>query len=259
MCKDTPIDNTVKGRNLYPGCRINICQEYIYPNFHVLEKTIFLHWTAHLPLGQTEWPITAAGLRPRLAELRDNAGRFICPALAPGVGMDLPELRCFDPNSCDCIRFEDSKGFMEFERDYTAHHEKCLFPLEGLARPCLDAEEEKPEKCEFNKRTHACCLDTTGIYGPGKPDIMAEPCHSGRQCLVVRYMRRLDVSSDTEVHPHWYQALDPDSYRLTDDRDGLGVYWCRQQRCRNYHGRIPGFSRIIYGEEYSRRCPRTCE
>ncbi|ROV91079.1 hypothetical protein VPNG_09915, partial [Cytospora leucostoma] len=148
VCKDTAIGDVVKRRNLYPGCRINKCQEYIFPSFQVWKKTIFLHWTAHLPLGQTEWPITAAGLRPRLAELRDNAGRFICPALAPGVGMDFPELRCFDPNCCDCVSFEDSQRVLDFEGDYTAHHAKCLFPLIGLARPCLDAKEEKPKECD---------------------------------------------------------------------------------------------------------------
>ncbi|KAK7738526.1 hypothetical protein SLS53_006046 [Cytospora paraplurivora] len=46
---------------------------------------------------------------------------------------------------------------------------------------------------------------------------------------------------------------------LRADSDGFGVYWCGQKQCRNYYGRIPGFSRIIYGEEYSRNCPESCE
>ncbi|ROW07876.1 hypothetical protein VMCG_03460 [Cytospora schulzeri] len=180
LCKDTTMTGS-KGNptTLDPGCHVDTCYEFIYPSFQLQGNRICLDWTAHLPLERTEWPITAAALRPRLAELRNNVGRFICPPLAPGVGMDLPELRCFDPNSCDCIRFEDSQGVLEFDGGHADAKERIIFKERKFA---LDA-----------------------------------------------------------------------------DKDGLGAYWCRQKWCRNYYGRIPGFSSIIYGQEYSRRCPRACE
>ena len=33
----------------------------------------------------------------------------------------------------------------------------------------------------------------------------------------------------------WCQALDPDSYGLTDDMDSFGILWCRQEGCQNYY------------------------
>ncbi|KAH6693979.1 hypothetical protein F5X68DRAFT_199995 [Plectosphaerella plurivora] len=34
----------------------------------------------------------------------------------------------------------------------------------------------------------------------------------------------------------WCQALDPESYKLMDDEESFGVYWCRTPGCLNYHG-----------------------
>lgn len=261
LCQGTTMGTMENRSTLDPGCRVAMCQEYIYPSFQLWDNKICLDWTAHMPLGRTEWPITAAALRPRLSELRNDVGRFICPPLAPGKGMDLPELRCFDSNSCDCILFEDSQNVLEFNDGGHTDHRKCIFPIEGLSQQSLELGVEQANKCEFEARRHESWRrDTaTGIYGPGEPNIGAQSCHSGTRCLVIRYSRSLDVSSDMEINPHWYQVLDPDSYSLTADRDGLGVYWCRQQQCRNYCGRTPGFSSIIYGRDYSRRCPRSCE
>ncbi|KUI52965.1 hypothetical protein VP1G_00341 [Cytospora mali] len=119
LCEATTMGNIGNRSTREPGCHIASSHEYIYPSFQLWGKRIYLDWTAHLPLWRTEWPITAAALRSRLAELRDKVGRFICPPLAPGIGMDLPELCCFDPNSCDCIGFEDSQNVLEFNGGHT--------------------------------------------------------------------------------------------------------------------------------------------
>lgn len=264
-CEGTTVSEGVmwKSSALDPGCHVAECQEYIHPSFQVGDKKICLNWTAHLPLGDTEWPVTAAALRPRLTELRDNVGRFICPPLAAGVGMDFPELCCFDPNSCDCVYFEDPLHNNSRSEPKQVRHTdptECLFPLEAISPPKPESRVKQSKKCEFQARSHGRWRQhTTGMYGPGISNIRAQPCHTGSHCLVVRYSRTIDYSNDKEINPHLYQALDSDSYSLTDDRDGLGVYWCRQQRCRNYYGRIPGFSSIIYGQEYSIFCPRSCE
>lgn len=244
LCKGTTMGAMCmwKESTMDPGCRVDVCQEWIYPSFQVWDERICLKWTAHLPLGQTGWHITAAALRPRLAELRNNAGRFVCPPLAAGVGMDLPELRCFDPNSCDCIRFEGPQDVLEFNDGGHTDRTECLFPIESLSQLGLESRVEQPKECEFKARSHGRWRrDTnTATYGPGKYNIRAQPCHSGSQCLVFRFSRGLDISSDIGINPHWYQALDPDSYSLTADRDGFEVYWCRQERCCNYYRRIPG-------------------
>ena len=38
-----------------------------------------------------------------MRELRRGAGEFIAPQAAPGA---LPEMRCFGPNNCGCVKYE---------------------------------------------------------------------------------------------------------------------------------------------------------
>lgn len=214
------------------------CLEYIYPIFTISEGGIYLDWTAHLPLGRTEWPLTAAALRPRLAELRDNTGRFICPTMAPG--RDLPEFTCFDPHTCDCVRFQGSQivdwQFCSTPDTDTGGHtdptERLFLPKDS-SRSGQSLRQGLSDECEFDLRNHVVLL-VTHEYGPGDSYIEIGPCHSDSLCLVVGYNWEFPARSEGNIHPHWYQALDPDSYNLTTDRDGFGVYWCRQEQCRNY-------------------------
>lgn len=50
-----------------------------------------------------------------------------------------------------------------------------------------------------------------------------------------------------DVPASWYLSLDPDSYGLTRDAEGYGVYWCREPECCNYYRGSPGFNRLILG------------
>jgi hypothetical protein len=33
---------------------------------------------------------------------------------------------------------------------------------------------------------------------------------------------------------HWYLMLDPQSYKVIEDKGGFGVHWCEDKSCRNY-------------------------
>lgn len=259
LCKERVTRNDLR---LDPGCGDYHCGEYVYPTvtvapqggiiFKEAPETLKLRWTAHLPLDQTDRLLTATALRPRLAELRNNTGRFICPQLASGK--DLAELRCFDPNYCDCVDFHGLQDVSAFGGGHT-DPTKAMFLSDGLTQPELDTST-----CKYRARSHGLWrYYPYSRYGLGNSNFVIDPCHGGGRCLVVHYFRTFDLGPKGEIDPHWYQALDPDSYGLEGDKDGLGVYWCRQQQCRNYYGRIPGFSRIIYSKEYSIRCPRLCE
>lgn len=252
VCAERPLNAECP---VFQVCDDSLMCEYIHPTLEICKARIYTRWNAHLTLGRTEWPLTAAVLRPRLAEIRDNAGRFICPTTAPG--MDLPEFRCFDPNNCDCVRFEGSQNISSFKGGHTD-------PTQGLLPPSGQRWQLEPcMKCYCITKIHGKTrLDAIGTYcyGTGESNARILPCHSNGRCLVLRYRRSFPMrTSQGYIYPHWYQALDPDSYNLTADRDGLGVYWCRQQQCRNYYGRLPGFSRIILSSEYSRKCCRSYE
>ncbi|KAF3764095.1 hypothetical protein M406DRAFT_71340 [Cryphonectria parasitica EP155] len=84
------------------------CVDWPYPTVRLSSPfRLTMYWTTHLPIGLENWPPSAEALRTQLlSKLRDgdNAGRFLFPHLAPGMAP--PEFRCFDPNACNCIRFE---------------------------------------------------------------------------------------------------------------------------------------------------------
>lgn len=253
LCAETSME---KGG--IPNSDCLLCRDFIYPNFRPFKGNILMNWTAHLPLRRDQGPLTAAALRPRLATLRDNTGRFICPTLAPG--MDLPELCCFDPNYCDCVPFKGSRNvdwqLLSRSGSKTGGH------MDPANRLFLNGVlTHSGPVCEFALKRHETRLmqETDSCYGRGHSNIRVQPCHSGSLCLTVNYERRLRARSGRLMSPEWYQALDPESYGLTTDRDGFGIYWCRKKQCRNYYGRIPGYSRIIYGKEYSRKCPESCK
>lgn len=168
-----------------------------------------------------------------IIEIRENAGRFICPTTAPGLMMNLPELRCFDPNDCDCMRFEGLQHGVSFFGGGHTDPTHTLSPPDNL-----NASGHRPlvglsEKCYCTLKMHGKLrLNAAGTYGYGVADSNARilPCHNNGRCLVLRYRRRIPRKTPRgDIDPHWYQSLDPDSYNLTGDRDGLGVYWCRQR------------------------------
>ena len=63
-------------------------------------------------------------------------------------------------------------------------------------------------------------------------------CHR-KDSLQTEYIWRWKAGDDKGakascINRTWFDILDPDSYKLTDDDDGLGVYWCEGNGCWNY-------------------------
>ncbi|KAG8158140.1 hypothetical protein KVR01_011901 [Diaporthe batatas] len=200
-----------------------------------LEESLVTSWSPHVPLGRLgEWPPTASTLRRRLGELSDNAGRFMTLTAQPQM-LELHELRCFDPNGCDCVYFEGSEDVdwrpyrpIQQERiergNLDGATSKCYFdPAKRLlASPrrhrSLSSEPTpgpKPdaEKClvaeRVPHRARVRFLHRDSMHGPGD--------------LIERYIvNRLPADGFNDIPESWYQSLDPDSYGLTTDADGYG-------------------------------------
>lgn len=124
--------------------------------------------------------------------------------------------------------------------------------VDGIRRLLLTHKWEFQRKCESSAERHKTRLEFNPSSGSGRTDVECWPCHSGDSCLVLDYARTLTVGRDGAIGAQWYQALDPDSYGLTEDEEGFEIYWCRQNECKNYYGRAPGFSRIVREAEYHR-------
>lgn len=247
--------------------------------------TIVMFWLAHIPLGRLgEWPPTASTLRRRLAELEDNAGRFMTQTTQPHI-QELQALRCFDPNDCECVYFEGSED-VDW-RPYRPLHQKphmlhgsdeaaskCyldsarrLTPFPQHRRPSPSTRDRQLEKmssepirickpdaarCGIAEKCHKTRNRVTkmkSLYGPGLLNISVDLCHSDSPCLRVKYHRNISGPGplETNIPEGWYQSLDPDSYGLTNDEDGRGVYWCREPECCNYYRGPPNFNRLLSG------------
>lgn len=254
----------------YPGCDDPGCIERPSPTLQVAGSKLWLYWTAHLPVPSNDQPLAASDLRSRIAKIRERCGRFLYPDVA--YTGNLPEMRCFDPNDCDCVLLEGQEE-VEMRFDSLLHSKtvcrlntsRRLYPLRrssslgfapslvgGIRRLLLTHKWRFRRECGASRKRHRARLDFNPLTGPGKSDIQCWPCHAGNSCLVLDYHRLLIIGCDGAIGAQWYQALEPESYNLTEDEEGFGVYWCRQKECRNYHGRVPGFSRIVRGEEYHR-------
>ncbi|KAK2601066.1 hypothetical protein N8I77_010539 [Diaporthe amygdali] len=253
-----------------PDCDDYHCIERPSPKLSVKGSKIWLYWTAHLPVESNGRPLTAVGLRPRIAEIRESCGRFLYPAMTSTE--DVPEMRCFDPNDCDCVLLE---GHENIERRFSSslnsdrvcrlNTSRRLYPLcrssslwsaaslvDSIQRLLLTHKLGLRRKCGSSPKRHRARLDFNFSSGPGRSNVQCWPCHAGNSCLIFDYTRVLTIGCEGAIGVQWYQALDPDSYSLTEDEEGFGIYWCRQNECRNYCERVPGFSRIIRGAKYHR-------
>lgn len=250
-------------------------------------QALVMSWHIHIPLGRLgEWPPTASTLRRRFAELSENAGRFITLTTQP-QSQGIPELRCFDPNDCDCVYFEGSEDLVDW-RPYRPLQQvvgthvnrdgacsKChLDPARRLVqfpyrqRPSPSTRDrnldrissgqalrcrENPETCrvaERNHRTRVRYAARKSLHKAGEYAICARLCHGDEGCIRVEYLRTVahPLPHDGDIPMSWYQSLDPDSYNLTSDAESYGIYWCREPGCRNYYQSSPrGFDTFLSG------------
>jgi hypothetical protein len=251
-----------------PGCDDYKCLEWPSPKLSVRGRTIWLRWTAHLPVSQ---PLNAADLRSRIMEIREKGGRFLYPAIAPK--QDVPEMRCFDPNDCDCVLLE-GHGDIDLRFDSPQNPERVcrlntsrrLCPLrrssrvwstdtlvDGIRRLLREYEWKFRWKCGASTKRHRTRLDINLRPIAGRTSVECWPCNAGDACLIVDYVRLLHtIGDDGGIGVEWYQALETDSYDLIGDEEGFEVYWCHQNECRNYYRRVHGFSRIVRAEDYHR-------
>lgn len=211
-----------------------------------------LHWQGHLlvedPGTQSTTP---ANLRQQLERLRQGAAEFIAPEMAPGR---LLEMNCFDPNHCSCLHFEGIETIRGWEvpapesvrtencRLHQQYRLRALQPHTVSPNERGDREVNPPEWAGG----HLSFIQTTGVgyRGTSKVHLNMDPCPSGHnRCLSVDYKRYIHLSEAwtikrawaDRVTPGWCQALDPDSYGLTNDMESFGITWCRQPGCRNYY------------------------
>ncbi|KAI1867256.1 uncharacterized protein JN550_006987 [Neoarthrinium moseri] len=247
------------GRTIYISCKdeshvpahhragFSKAEYQIYPTFIVAEYSnggiyLELDWTGHLPISSTGRGerTTPSFMRSQLENLRAGAAEFIAPESPLG---QLPEMSCFDPNRCNCLDYSGVEHLSHSwqltppeEIDFLTCRSRRNFKLVALGpsknTACVTALEKQPGG-------HCTLRNTTRLTnGEGQVRIIIDSCAKGSPCLQVEYWRRIEVANGlnpNDLVMTWYQALDPDSYNLTEDEEFHGVLWCRQRGCRNYY------------------------
>lgn len=269
------------GQTLFrPDCEFEDLNERPMPELEVDGCNIRLRWTAHLPDESQGRPLTDTDLRSRITKARENCGRFLYPAVTST--QQVPEMKCFDPNDCDCVTLDGSEnvdwGFASslhsqdvcrLNASRRLHASSQMSPSSSsssslstsLSSPLSSSFSTSSETQSLRNlvpKRHYARFDFDKRFGPGKFTSGFWPCYASDGCLVLDYHRRVRFERDGAIDQQWYQSLDPDSYSLTEDHEGFEIYWCRQKECRNYYGHFPGFSRIIRVAEYHRSVDTGC-
>ncbi|KAK3346963.1 hypothetical protein B0T25DRAFT_553284 [Lasiosphaeria hispida] len=195
-------------------------------------------WIGHLDLPSKETQFSASEMASCLLELRRGAAEYLIPQAGPGT---LPEMRCFDPNNCGCLDPGD----------------KYLPNTQWSLRPpwCpLASDAGNMDKCcRFDPSlrlipppggsggSHATMTVLGQAFGSESGwfvDVKA--CSAGQHCLSFRYHRTItctgyDFPTWRTLDPSWFEALDPDSYRVWADHETKGMLWCLDPSCTNYY------------------------
>ena len=228
-----------------------------------------LQWNAHMDISalsdgesESKAQITPTDLSQHLGRFRHKNG--VAESLAPKSSRGrLVEMNCFDPNLCRCLYLS---GLEEISRDW---------PLASLG-------QDKENRCRVHPDMALKALLPDRSYGDGsRPGgkeqvgahrtqirvalgssvvVSIDPCKSGNSCLQVSYVRLIRLwvrrRDSRLVTAGWYQATDPDSYNLVDDKESLGITWCRQEGCLNYFRGLR--KNIIRPIEMHLICTRHC-
>ena len=242
---------------------------------------IDLLWHGHLYLPNTGFDkegynkiATPNLISHQFKQFRKGAAEFIAPEFYPGR---LLEMNCFDPNRCSCLRYAGidqlPKGwqltphqdpeFLPCMRTFDYYqdfgHLACrrypssrLGPLRSFEMNEQDSLQGEQKRFESH---HMSINQKTSRIG-----ISIEQCPSDRQCLQIRYRRSITIIPEkcrtTYITWDWCEALDPDSYGLTDDEESFGIIWCQQPHCNNYYKYLRKAPFPL--RDINRKCKKTC-
>lgn len=100
--------------------------------------------------------------------------------------------------------------------------------MDSLMNRGVDKRKEKEKKPEKHSE------------GSGIQKVRALRCSHRKDCIQLKYTWRWKAGGSHGANASfmgksWFDVLDPDSYKLTQDEDGKGVYWCGDKDCRNYY------------------------
>ncbi|KAK0724927.1 hypothetical protein B0H67DRAFT_550603 [Lasiosphaeris hirsuta] len=186
--------------------------------------------------------LTPSEIARQLEPFRQGAAEYIAPQSAPGC---LPEMRCFDPNRCRCLRYVGTGevpwklGSATFS-DTNNQSSTCRTNADCQLGPLLPSRAGNRHTTKGTTGSHTSrTVLSSWLEIPYGIRVDVDPCPGGGPCLGVTYQRTILAAAGgvpcRGVTQSWLEALDPDSYRSQMvSKDGKGAWdglSCRDDPC----------------------------
>lgn len=216
--------------------------------------TLDISWRPHS--GRLQWPLKkgvrqletdAVGMRELAAFFGQAGARVMLPEQKDGY---IPEMLCFDPDTCSCLRYEGGVSAGEVSGSKVQNHAQCLRrPVKSAhIRGMYQRETRHHYTFDQNKDDESSveivqCDDPYG--GPGAVSKCIATCYK-RSIYVGEFGSKdvLESRAGLEQAPthEWFHAVDRDSYERPLDvpraaeRTSLRPQ-CSDPKCSRYVGK----------------------
>ncbi|KAK4442356.1 hypothetical protein QBC34DRAFT_444233 [Podospora aff. communis PSN243] len=178
---------------------------------------LVMNYTGHLqPARDTEGKVSVESLVSALQVMRKGVAEYLVPQPGPGVP---PEMRCFDPTN------------HHVPKDGDDPERSSIIPPEEVGG-CTDS-------LPFHSTTTSLGVSLRTRYGW---KVVVQECDEQpeKKCLKLTYARSIVCCASTlptwsTLDPSWFEALDPNSYKLWADSKTRGSLWCLDANCANYY------------------------
>lgn len=250
----------------HPRRYTNADEQGYYPSITIIGSQsiairLCMEWKGHLQLTSPRRAREDERMESRLTPTdmvrllkrfrRGTPAEFIVPQSGPGCA--LPEMRCLDPNRCECL---DYKGWEDVPRGWPlalrqskrSRNQACRFSTKNGC-----GADGNVATINMKIGTHtARSVHISGGRGDSERRIDIDACPTAIMsspsppCVVITYRRWILVAAEGEecraVTQSWYEAIDPRSYAGVllsgDDRSvPFDVLACPgdDRACANYY------------------------
>ncbi len=188
---------------------------------------------------------------------------FICPNLEQGP---IPGSRLFDPGRCDCLKYEGKQEISwdrppaEWRTVSTCRADRDIC-LRDMNIPLKDHNLDWVQQQCYTDMPHVRSALWIGKKAAVSNKVILQFCPKHQNCMVLTYKSWFELGADRKgrlehMNDKWYQNIDPATYDLTKDNDGLGIYWCKTKSCGNFHTYNQGWSkRLLKPSDFRHACP----
>lgn len=210
-----------------------------YDKSGVPEVDLILSWAPHSGLNMphdTEGRPAASELRALFQLQRDHGPANAIVPLYPASN-SLPEMACFDPNTCHCLRYYDTAQDTHAPNTLPDKIKPTHFIRDDCPRSSPDQDNHSHTRNEDTSSSQSITMHQHFPRGFSHPACLVTTYSRHILVLSARNQKHADALNNTKLPPthEWFHAMDPDTY---DPPAGRSIWpVCRDKGCMNYYKR----------------------